>query len=107
MGVHGYSYGAMLGAYAIGKSTLFRAAVLLAGLYDYRLTCAPIGRNTQWNAICDQDMGGAPWEVPHLYEEQSPISHVANVETPVLILEGERGYSSRSRTVYCILKGAG
>ena len=89
IGLHGYSYGAMLGAYAIGKSTLFRAAVLLGGLYDYRLTCAPNGRNTQWNAICAREMGGAPWEVPQRYQEQSPISHVANVETPVLILEGE------------------
>ena len=119
IGVHGYSYGATLGAYAIGKSTLFRAAVLLGGLYDYRLTCAPIGRHTQWNAICAQEIGGAPWEVPHLYEEQSPISHVANVETPVLILEGEEDtpheaelYTSYLRALgkevcYVLYKGAG
>ena len=30
-----------------------------------------------------------PGKFPNLYQEQSPISHVANVETPVLILEGE------------------
>ncbi len=119
VGVHGYSYGAMLGAYAIGKSTFFRAAVLLAGLYDYRLTCAPMGRNTQWNAICAREMGGAPWEVPHLYEEHSPISHVANVETPVLILEGENDtpheaelYTTYLRVLgkevcYVLYKGAG
>lgn len=88
MGVHGYSYGAMIGAYAIGKSTLFRAAVLLGGLYDYRLTCQ-FGHQTRWNAISAQDMGGAPWEIPHVYQELSPISYVANVDTPVLILEGE------------------
>ena len=88
MGVHGYSYGAMIGAYAIGKSTLFRAAVLLGGLYDYRLTCQ-FGHQTRWNAISAQDMGGAPWEIPHVYQELSPISYVADVETPVLILEGE------------------
>ena len=88
MGVHGYSYGAMIGAYAIGKSTLFRAAVLLGGLYDYRLTCQ-FGHQTRWNAISAQDMRGAPWEIPHVYQELSPISYVANVDTPVLILEGE------------------
>lgn len=88
MGVHGYSYGAILGAYVIGKSTLFRAAVLLGGLYDYRLTCQ-YGRQTRWNAISAREMGGVPWEDPHLYQELSPISYVANVETPVLILEGE------------------
>ena len=40
MGVHGFSYGADLGAYAIGKSTLFRAAVLHGGCCDYRLAIA-------------------------------------------------------------------
>ena len=118
MGVHGFSYGAMLGAYAIGKSTLFRAAVLLSGLYDYRLTCG-LGFQTRWNAVCAQEMGGAPWEVPRLYEEQSPISHVANVETPVLILEGEEDtpheaelYATYLRALgkeacYVLYKGAG
>ena len=36
MGVYGYSYGAMLGAYAISKTTLFRAAVFEGGRYDRR-----------------------------------------------------------------------
>ena len=101
MGVHGYSYGAILGAYAIGKSTLFRAAVLLGGLYDYRLTCQS-DRQTRWNAISAQETGGAPWEVPHLYQELSPISYVANVETPVLILEGEHDtpYEAELYTTY-------
>ena len=107
MGVHGFSYGAMLGAYAIGKSTLFRAAVLLGGLYDYRLTCAPMGRNTQWNAICTLEMGGAPWDVPQLYQEQSPISHVANVETPVLILEGEEDTPHEAELYTAYLRALG
>jgi dipeptidyl aminopeptidase/acylaminoacyl peptidase len=118
IGVHGYSYGAILGAYAIGKSTLFRAAVLLGGLYDYRLTCQ-FGRQTRWNAISAQETGGAPWEVPHLYQELSPISYVANVETPALILEGEHDtpheaelYTTYLRALgkevtYVLYKGAG
>jgi dipeptidyl aminopeptidase/acylaminoacyl peptidase len=118
MGVHGYSYGAILGAYAIGKSTLFRAAVLLGGLYDYRLTCQ-YGSQTRWNAISAQEMKGAPWEVPHIYQELSPISYVANVETPVLILEGEHDtpheaelYTTYLRALgkevtYVLYKGAG
>ena len=118
MGVHGYSYGAILGAYAIGKSTLFRAAVLLGGLYDYRVTCG-LGAQTRWSAISAQETGGAPWEVPHLYQELSPISYVANVETPVLILEGENDtpheaelYTTYLRAlgkevIYVLYKGAG
>ena len=118
MGGHGFSYGASLGAYAIGKSTIFRAAVLLGGLYDYRLTCG-LGAQTRWGAVCSQEMGGAPWEVPRVYEEQSPISYVASVETPVLILEGENDtpheaelYTAYLRALgkevtYVLYKGAG
>ena len=118
MGVHGFSYGAILGAYFIGKSTLFRAAVLLNGLYDYRLSCG-IGGQTRWGAICAKEMGGAPWEVPDVYREQSPISYVANVETPVLILVGENDarheaelytayLRAQGKEVTCVLyKGAG
>ena len=117
MGVHGFSYGATLAAYAIGKSTLFRAAVLLGGHYDYRLF--GISSQTRWDAICEREMGGAPWEVPHIYQELSPISYVANVETPVLILEGENDtpHDAQMYTAYlralgkevtCVLyKGAG
>ena len=117
MGVHGFSYGATLAAYAIGKSTLFRAAVLLGGCYDYRLF--GISSQTRWDAICEREMGGAPWEVPHIYQELSPISYVANVETPVLILEGEDDtphdaqlYTAYLRALgkevtYVLYKGAG
>ena len=64
-------------------------------------------------------MGGAPWEVPHIYQELSPISYVANVETPVLILEGENDtphdaqlYTAYLRALgkevtYVLYKGAG
>ena len=64
-------------------------------------------------------MRGAPWEVPHLYQELSPISYVANVETPVLILEGEHDtpheaelYTTYLRALgkevtYVLYKGAG
>ena len=87
MGVYGFSYGAMLGAYAIGKTTLFRAAVFEGGRYDRRaLAASSYGGFDPGTA---KVMGGTPWEIPHVYDELSPTSHVANVKTPVLILHGE------------------
>ena len=118
MGVHGFSYGADLGAHAIGRSTLFRAALLHGGCCDYRLACG-LGLQTRWGSICAEEMGGAPWEVPHVYQELSPISYVANVETPVLILHGENDtphqaelYTAYLRALgkevtYVLYKGAG
>ena len=87
MGVYGFSYGAMLGAYAIGKTPLFRAAVFKGGRYDRRtLAASSYGDFDRGTA---RVMGGTPWEIPHVYDELSPTTHVANVKTPVLILHGE------------------
>ena len=87
MGVYGYSYGAMLGAYTIGKTPLFRAAVFNGGRYDRRAFAGSLyGQFDTGFAI---SMGGTSWEIPHVYDELSPTSHVANVKTPVLILHGE------------------
>ena len=87
MGVYGFSYGAMLGAYAIGKTPLFRAAVFKGGRYDRRaLAASSYGGFDPGTA---RVMGGTPWEIPHVYDELSPTTHVANVKTPVLILHGE------------------
>ena len=87
MGVYGFSYGAMLGAYAIGKTPLFRAAVFKGGRYDRRaLAASSYGGFDPGTA---RVMGGTPWEIPRVYDELSPTTHVANVKTPVLILHGE------------------
>ena len=89
MGVYGYSYGAMLGAYAISKTTLFRAAVFEGGRYDRRAFAGGGGPYGQFETDFAKVMGGTSWEIPHVYDELSPTSHVANVKTPVLILHGE------------------
>ena len=89
MGVYGYSYSAMLGAYAISKTTLFRAAVFEGGRYDRRAFAGGGGPYGQFETDFAKVMGGTSWEIPHVYDELSPTSHVANVKTPVLILYGE------------------
>ena len=106
MGVQGFSYGANLGAYAIGNSTLFRAAVLHGGCCDYRLACG-LGLQTRWGSVCAEEMGGAPWEVPHVYQKLSPISYAANVETPVLILQGENDNAHQAELYTAYLRSMG
>ena len=32
---------------------------------------------------------GAPWENPKQFEELSPITYIKNVETPLMLIEGE------------------
>ena len=89
MGVYGYSYGAMLGAYAISKTTLFRAAIFEGGRYDRRAFAGGGGPYGEFETDFAKVMGGTSGEIPHVYDELSPTSHVANIKTPVLILHGE------------------
>lgn len=107
MGVYGFSYGAMLGAYAIGKTTLFRAAVFEGGRYDRRTLAA--SSYGDFDRGTTRAMGGPPWEIPHVYDELSATSHVANVKTPVLILHGENDACQQAvPSLYAAyLRGAG
>ena len=34
--------------------------------------------------------GGYPWEVPHIYQHESPLYQLDRVRTPTLIITGER-----------------
>ena len=85
LGVTGYSYGGHMVAWTVTQTHRFKAAVMGAGtpnLYthfaysDMTLSRYP-------------EMGGAPWENPALYHQLSPITHVASVRTPLLMLHGE------------------
>jgi len=105
MGVYGFSYGAILGAYSIGKTTLFRAAVLLNGSYDWRIVGHSLNR--PWHSSSTLEMQGTPWEIPHVYHELSPTSHIAKVETPVLLCHSENDGPAHAEIYTGYLRGAG
>jgi dipeptidyl aminopeptidase/acylaminoacyl peptidase len=44
-----------------------------------------------WESV-DWDSGGAPWEVPEYYRTHSPMTYVAAISAPLLILHGEEDY---------------
>ena len=86
LGITGGSYGGYMTAWAVTRTDRFKAAVMLAGISDWR---SFHGRSylCDWDAI---HYGGAdPWDPDGVFRPRSPITHVKNVVTPTLILHGE------------------
>ena len=85
LGIAGWSWGGYLTAWTITQTTMFRAAVMGAGLA---------------NMVSDHGQGdipsanllyypGHPYDHMEHYWKSSPIRYVAAVRTPTLILHGE------------------
>lgn len=88
--VTGGSYAGYMTAWLIAKEApeRFRAAVAQRGVYDL---------TTWWGAsntfeLYEGEFGGFPWQDPQIAREQSPITYVENVRTPLLMLHGEADY---------------
>ncbi len=98
LGLVGWSNGAILSI----------AALTLAHLYapgfdfDFK-ACAPGAGDVNWSSdygncafgvtFDDYYLGGAPWEIPGLYQKKSPLFHVERVTTPTIIFFGTRDTS--------------
>ncbi len=104
LGVHGYSYGGYMTAWAIGHTDRFKAAVAgapcidLWSMYGTSDIAASFGE-AQWSA---RPSGGAPETVSIVNElaegvdnlayrllQRSPITFAPQVSAPVLLLHGE------------------
>jgi dipeptidyl aminopeptidase/acylaminoacyl peptidase len=85
LGIAGWSYGGFMSASAVTQTHRFKAAVAQSAMLDLE---------TQWGtelaAIVAYDTWylGRPWDRPELFAQLSPISHVKNVTTPILLLVG-------------------
>lgn len=110
LGVAGGSYGGFMTNWVIGHTDRFRAAVTqrtISNMYSMYGTddIAPISMR--------HDLGGAPWESPELarrYIELSPITYVAAMTTPLLILHAEEDYRcpmEQAEQLYIALKQLG
>lgn len=88
--VTGGSYAGYMTAWLIAKEApeRFRAAVAQRGVYDLGIW---YGASNTWR-LFEGEFGARPWEDPQIVWEQSPLSHVANVRTPLLMLHGEVDY---------------
>jgi dipeptidyl aminopeptidase/acylaminoacyl peptidase len=84
----GGSYGGFMTAWVIGHDDRFKAAVAQRGVYDlsgfYSTTDIPL--LTEW------EFGAAPWQDPDLLWEYSPLAHVAQIHTPLLLIHAENDF---------------
>jgi dipeptidyl aminopeptidase/acylaminoacyl peptidase len=101
VGVGGHSYGAFMTANLLTHSNLFKAGIARSGAYNRTLT--PFGFQQELRTF---------WEAPDLYFKMSPFMHVTEINTPILLIHGERDNNSgtfpiQSERYYMALKGNG
>jgi dipeptidyl aminopeptidase/acylaminoacyl peptidase len=85
VGVYGASYGGFMTNLALGRTDRFAAGVsgaTISGLYTWSNV------TDHWESV-DWDNGGSSWEIPEYYAAHSPLTYVANITAPLLILHGE------------------
>jgi dipeptidyl aminopeptidase/acylaminoacyl peptidase len=81
----GYSYGGYMTSWAVGQTDRFAAACVAAPVTDL----ATIWGTTDIPNFVEHEVGALPWKRPELFAKHSPITHVANVTTPVMLLHWE------------------
>ncbi len=86
VGVGGWSYGGFMTMWAVTQTNRFRAAVAGAGISNWQ---SYYGENDidQWLIPF---FGASVYDDPAVYAKSSPINFIKNVNTPTLILVGDR-----------------
>jgi dipeptidyl aminopeptidase/acylaminoacyl peptidase len=85
LGVFGRSYGGYLTSWTITQTQRYDAAVAIALIVDL---ASLYGQSDiqQYRAF---EFQGRPWETPELWRRSSPMTHIAQVKTPTLIVDFE------------------
>ena len=88
--VTGGSYAGYMTAWLIAREApeRFKAAVAARGVYDLATWYG--GSNT-WR-LFEGEFGTRPWEDPQIAREQSPLTYVANIRTPLLLLHADTDF---------------
>ena len=87
LAVTGYSYGGFMTSWLIGHTRRFSAAVSGGAVTNLE---SMYGTSDFGALMAESEYGAEPHEDRELYERMSPMSKVAEVRTPTLILHGER-----------------
>ncbi len=104
--IGGYSYGGFMASWAVGHTDRFRAAWV----------GAPVSNQVSMFGTGDiplfdiHETGGIPQENMGTYIDRSPVTHLANVNTPVLLLHHEgdlRCPIAQSEEIFHALKAMG
>ena len=96
LGVIGHSAGGFAVNALVTQTDRFAAAISMAGgsdmisEYGYMWSDGSVYRQKEQ----EQSYGGAPWEVPQTYLDNSPLMYVSDVRTPILFIHGENDDAS-------------
>ena len=85
LAITGYSYGGFMTCYLTAHDDRFAAAVaggVVSDLVSMDGTC------DDGACLSSFELGGTPWEQPERYAAMSPLTRVADVRTPTLVLHG-------------------
>ena len=83
--IGGYSYGGFMSCWTAGHTGRFQATVV----------GAPVSNQVSMFGTGDiplfdiHEIGGTPFENPEEWRERSPVTYLANVETPILLVHHE------------------
>jgi dipeptidyl aminopeptidase/acylaminoacyl peptidase len=86
MGITGWSYGGYMTMWAITQTHRFKAAVAGAGLSDM-LSYYGTNNIDTWMLPF---FGSSVYDDPKIYEKSSPMTYIKNVQTPTLLVAGDR-----------------
>ncbi|MCC9063634.1 alpha/beta hydrolase family protein [Flavobacterium piscisymbiosum] len=93
IGLMGHSFGGFESSFIITQTKLFAAAIASGGITDLFSFYNSIGRSgtpEKWRFHGEQwNMGKSPFEIPSLYEANSPIVNASKITTPVLLWTGK------------------
>lgn len=115
LAIMGQSYGSYCTLSIIAQTTRFKAAIITAAVLnpdlfaDY-LPMSPegAGGSTGYYEHGQGNMGGTPWQYPDRYRENSPLFLFDQVDTPLLIGQGEKdGRLIASDTTFVALQRLG
>ena len=92
LGVTGGSGGGILTNWVITQTDRFAAAVAQRSISDW----SSFWYTADFAQFQPGWFRGAPWEDPQDFAARSPITHIANVKTPLMLIEGEADYRTPS-----------
>ena len=84
LAVAGYSYGGFIACWLTGQDDRFAAAVAGGTVSDL----ASMYGTSDDLCLSAYELGGTPWGEPGRYAAMSPITRVADVRTPTLVIHG-------------------
>jgi len=102
--VTGGSGGGVLTAWIVGKTNRFKAAVVAKPVINWTSFVLYADGAAFFSKYW---FGKKPWEDPENYFKRSPLSYVANISTPTMLLTGEEDYRTpiaESEQFYTALK---